>query len=445
MGLFDDIELEEDGVSSATLPEPPGKKGELFGDVDIGDIDLEVDVPDTVPSEPPQKGNLFKDIDIGEPGDTKESTVEKEEEEKKKRNIPLLEEVVESGSRQQGIDIVTSVSPPPPERISRNVNLGIENEGIRPEFLEEPLPGNVMKSSHSTWDTQQATIGPREDTFMADKAGEIAKKAWEARKWVVEKYGAPFVESTIDAIYIPIRAGSQILEGLSKDFTGGSSTENWQSLQRVLLNHPRDKDRINLVKVLEGWGITNKSLRLPEGTLERTNFLAEWEFFSSIPKIVKTLIGLGKVGNPARVLRETMNRPGTEMSTGPLATVGKQAVSTEKQARRNLLERNKLETELKGDIRAKVEGEQKPVQEIEALEGGESPKTTKQDVYAETGGFAESEIAQNPPLVEMPELVSIAKDITKNTPVLSGNLLRQAEGGRLISKPEAKRAGVMLK
>jgi len=42
----------------------------------------------------------------------------------------------------------------------------------------------------------------------------------------------------------------------------------------------------------------------------------------------------------------------------------------------------------------------------------ETGEGTHSGVYAETGGFAESEIAQKPPFIEMPELVEIAKNLT---------------------------------
>jgi len=355
MGLFDDIELEEDGVSSATLPEPPGKKGELFGDIDIGDIDLETDVSDTVPSESPQKGNLFKDIDIGdidletdvsdavpseppqkgnlfkdidieEPSDTKESTVEKEEEEKKKRNIPLLEEAVESGSRQPGIDIVTSVSPF--RRIGEQIRkLPSREEGYQAIILRKIWGLDIPP------ELGQMVEDPKETSplDMITWKGELGKA-------VEEKLGAP--TSVEDVGEIGKQPGAVIAAEMFRepikeiaDLTG-------------LLTRPSQISLMPLFNlVIKGLGWPIKKLI---GVIRR----------SGLKKGDTTTQVVGKIKN--KVAEETGVPP--ENIDNGLIKAGE-------------LERNKLETELKGDIRVKVEGEQES-SGIEALEGG-GTETTK--------------------------------------------------------------------
>jgi len=62
----------------------------------------------------------------------------------------------------------------------------------------------------------------------------------------------------------------------------------------------------------------------------------------------------------------------------------------------------------------------------EAKEPPPPPKTPK-DTFAEMGGFADSEIAQAPPFIELPELVEIAKNITGKYPLVVKKALRSLQ------------------
>ena len=428
MGLFDDIELEEDGVSSATLPEPPGKKGELFGDVDIGDIDLEVDVPDTVPSESPQKGNLFKDIDIGEPGDTKEFTVEKEKLVTAKSEPwgkALVEEHLEDMGEPFGDKMEQSF-------IAYEAALAL---GLRKLIWpDRPIPPDITEAitdperSETATDHIQALVGTK--GWIGDILDELQPESKGGPLEILPDhiFGIPTAEIPRHALNEFADLTGLILNpkqvlvlnpifkfGLATlKYTGTKAVKWVKSILEKSKIKPGESGKAAADKVKQ---VVSEEAKIPVEELDK----------ASREGIKELEVEVNKVGaeSEARLLKNRIPEEGR--GTGePFDPV--------------LEKRLALETELKGDIRAKVEGEQES-SGIEVLEGGESPKTTKQDVYAETGGFAESEIAQNPPLVEMPELVSIAKDITKKYPRIVRKLIAAGGGRKAIGSARLPKGG----
>ena len=148
---------------------------------------------------------------------------------------------------------------------------------------------------------------------------------------------------TLSLLGTGVTVPANIVEGVAKDISGGSSTENLNAIRRILAGNPAEGDEIFVGDLLKGAGLTDESLKLPEGTIDRVGLIGDFIAFAKIDRLARFVFKvttsknpaqtftkevenvLGRTGETARVLQEALKseiRAGVE----PVARFGQEAL-----------------------------------------------------------------------------------------------------------------------
>jgi len=119
---------------------------------------------------------------------------------------------------------------------------------------------------------------------------------------------------------------ANIIEGVAKDISGGSSTENFNAIRRILAGNPQEGDEIFVGDLLKGAGLTDESLRLPEGTIDRIGLIGDFIAFAKLDRLIQFVGRVTTSKNPTETFLkevEDVARVGREFITQTAGTVPK--------------------------------------------------------------------------------------------------------------------------
>jgi hypothetical protein len=114
----------------------------------------------------------------------------------------------------------------------------------------------------------------------------------------------------------PITIPANMIVGLVKDIKGGSSTGNVDAIRRILALEPKEGDELFVADVLKEFGLTDESMRLPEGTVERLGFVGDIAAFGGVDKAARTISRIITADKPVSVLSKVIDTQAPGIKAG---------------------------------------------------------------------------------------------------------------------------------
>lgn len=318
---------------------------------------------------------------------------------------------------------------------------GKEGRALLPEFIRSGFPKEEIE--------REPTFVPREGvegvtSFVAPPFGKIEKQF----KPEAVAEGAEFLEAAFLPLTAPITIANNLIVGIVKN-----DPTRAQAIANIIRLKPQPGDQIFLSDVFKAFGVTNESVGLPEGTIERIGLIGDFAMFGGAAKLNRLIVKTLRSKDPTKIFNRELK---VILEDATAKTLKIPRTATEKAIRRQegLLKKKFSEPVLKSIRRHKEKvgkelvGRERPI----GREGLAALQRGRQGV----GRFeAEAVLERRPDIVRRqgvgriePEFVRQGQPIKPKAPVTVERLTRTPSlAGRILqntknySSTEVKFAG----
>ncbi len=324
MGLFDDIT----GVTEQKKEEP----GSLFGDI--------APAPDgTAVAEKPT-GGLFDDV--LSPVDTGEFGLRPDKTKKGKGFFGVLKRI----DRPKDVSSELSIGVPINGKETDIPLLvpGLTVDEMRSLLIDDVDPAKVPQSIVDKAVTHaQSRIKAGKNVFAEEGEQEklpleqerelrlgkevIAKDVPPPKETVASQLFNGLASPSLTLLGAPLTIPANVVVGLVKDIKGEGSQGNVDAIRRILALSPEEGDELFVGDVLKSLNITDESLKLPEGTIDRAGLVGDFLAFGGVSRFMRTLGKAVKARNPAKIFKKEIK---VNVGKSVLARAEKAKVKAEK-------------------------------------------------------------------------------------------------------------------
>ena len=155
-------------------------------------------------------------------------------------------------------------------------------------FGSSKIPRLATEAPEPSLDEKRLAMGiPIQKDKPPETAGQV----------VLEAFRPTFAYATA-----PVTVPLNILDGLIDDFTGGSSVKNLNAIRRIAAGNPAEGDELFVGEFLKRRGLTDETLKLPEGTIDRIGLIADFPAFGGAGKLQKLLLKTMASKFPAKTI-----------------------------------------------------------------------------------------------------------------------------------------------
>lgn len=149
-------------------------------------------------------------------------------------------------------------------------------------------------------------IGEMTSSFKVPEFGSFTPETSQEEKTFGQKALDTF-KPTFTALGAPITIPANIVVGLIKDFRGGSSKRNIDAIRRIVGLNTQAGDELFIGDVINAFGITDESAKLPEGTIERIGLVGDFVAFGKVDKLIRSVSKAATSKNPAQAFAKEVN------------------------------------------------------------------------------------------------------------------------------------------